>query len=156
MKGSENIWTEGSGEVQGSSKVLPRIVRRQRWWKALSFLWCLRSSVQNSEPYSSTCSQSWRTHFQEQIVLWYCRAVPNTRYRYCQYQVLEWWYRVLESVSFDAGYCHIWPLGLEVSLHSCNICRISTLVPELENSFPWEDLYKAASINMLLFLSKIW
>jgi len=69
MKGSENIWTEGSGEVQGSSKVIPRIVRRQRWWKASSFLWCLCSSVQNSEAYSSTCFQSWRTHFQEQIVL---------------------------------------------------------------------------------------
>ena len=64
---------------------------------------------------------------------------------------IEYWVQYHLILMLDTA---TWPLGLEVSLHSCNICRSSTLVPELENSFP-RDLYKAASINMLLFLSKI-
>ena len=55
-------------------------------------------------------------------------GIPSTRYQHCRYQVLGWWYRVLELVSFNTGYWHM-ATWTEVSSH-LNVC-----FPKLENVF---------------------
>jgi len=74
----------------------------------------------------------------------------TTKYWYCRYQVLGWWYRVLELGSFDTGCCYMvmWP---EVSAFPHHLSHLNACFPNLENSLSKRrSCLKLANVNMLL------